>query len=300
MPQFERIRKMLAQTIGLLCLIIVVNSSILPAHSPENPNPTPDVCESKVCKKESANLLNYMDETLDPCNNFYDFVCGTYLRETVLPVQKSVDFSLLNLEAKLRRQVGYILLLGGADPDESQTLKLAKDFMDICSDANTLNAAGIQPMLDYFDKYGGFPVIKGENGWNEDGWDVLNVIKQVTRDGFYDQILHFSIRSDERDNSKHAVFVSKIIEKFGVKRFSGKNIKRNCFFSPQIDSPFFSLSTKFLQQGSNNSRVKQYYKFMVDVAVIYGAKRSDAEREMRDVLEFETKLANVSMRNSFL
>lgn len=65
------------------------------------------------------------------------------------------------------------------------------------------------------------------------------------------------------------------------------------FFFDQIDRPNFGLSEKFTLQGLDNPKVKQYYKFMVDVAVIYGANQNFAEREMRDVLEFETNLAKV-------
>lgn len=39
---------------------------------------------------------------------------------------------------------------------------------------------------------------------------------------------------------------------------------------------------------------------MVDIAVIYGADRSRAERELMESLEFEMKLANVSLNASIL
>lgn len=42
--------------------------------------------------------------------------------------------------------------------------------------------------------------------------------------------------------------------------------------------------------------VKAYYEYMVDIAVIYGAERSRAERELLESLEFEMALANVSVK----
>lgn len=41
--------------------------------------------------------------------------------------------------------------------------------------------------------------------------------------------------------------------------------------------------------------VKAYYEYMVDIAVIYGAERDRAERELLESLEFEIALANVSV-----
>jgi hypothetical protein len=40
--------------------------------------------------------------------------------------------------------------------------------------------------------------------------------------------------------------------------------------------------------------VQAYHAYQVDMAVLYGADRSRAEKEMREVLDFEFALANVS------
>lgn len=56
------------------------------------------------------------------------------------------------------------------------------------------------------------------------------------------------------------------------------------------------MSAEFLVQGLFHARVRNYYDFMVDVAVIYGANQSTAESEMRDVLQFEMQLAWVRKR----
>lgn len=49
-----------------------------------------------------------------------------------------------------------------------------------------------------------------------------------------------------------------------------------------------------MSKGFEDKIVKAYYEYMVDIAVIYGADRSRAERELMESLEFEMKLANVS------
>lgn len=54
------------------------------------------------------------------------------------------------------------------------------------------------------------------------------------------------------------------------------------------------LSREYLSKGFEDKIVKAYYEYMVDMAVIYGADRSRAERELKESLEFEMKLANVS------
>lgn len=50
-------------------------------------------------------------------------------------------------------------------------------------------------------------------------------------------------------------------------------------------------------KGLEDKIVKAYYEYMVDMAVIYGADRARAERELMESLEFEIALANISLPN---
>lgn len=68
----------------------------------------------------------------------------------------------------------------------------------------------------------------------------------------------------------------------------------------KIDQPSFGLSREFLINGVEDKIVKAYYDYMVDTAVIYGAERATAEKELLEALEFEIKLANVRMSPNYL
>lgn len=50
---------------------------------------------------------------------------------------------------------------------------------------------------------------------------------------------------------------------------------------------------EFLVKGIKDTNVKAYYDFMVDVAVMFGANQSAAERELLDSLNLEIQLAKV-------
>lgn len=62
----------------------------------------------------------------------------------------------------------------------------------------------------------------------------------------------------------------------------------------QIDQPALGLSREYLINGLNSTIVRAYSEYMIDMAVLYGADRARAEKELMDSLNFEIKLANVS------
>lgn len=64
-------------------------------------------------------------------------------------------------------------------------------------------------------------------------------------------------------------------------------------FFLQLDQAQLGLRREYLVKGLEDRIVKAYYEYMVDIAVLFGAKREAAQKELKDSLEFEIKLANV-------
>lgn len=62
----------------------------------------------------------------------------------------------------------------------------------------------------------------------------------------------------------------------------------------QVGPAALGLSSERLIKGFDNDIVKAYYKYMVDMAAMFGANRTRAEQELKESLEFEIKLAKVS------
>lgn len=54
---------------------------------------------------------------------------------------------------------------------------------------------------------------------------------------------------------------------------------------------------EFLVKGIRDTNVRAYYDFMADAAIMFGADKGAAERELLDSLNFEIELAKVLLRN---
>ena len=53
------------------------------------------------------------------------------------------------------------------------------------------------------------------------------------------------------------------------------------------------MNREYLVKGTNDKIVDAYYRYMVDTAVLLGADKARAQKELKESLEFEIKLANV-------
>lgn len=99
------------------------------------------VCTTDVCAKESVEIAKSINYGIDPCENFYDFVCGKYIDDTVLPDDqfKETAFTLAQDEINRKLQTA---LLEELEPNEPRAFKLAKTFTQLCMDEATLNQKG--------------------------------------------------------------------------------------------------------------------------------------------------------------
>lgn len=73
-----------------------------------------------------------------------------------------------------------------------------------------------------------------------------------------------------------------------------KNLWPFCRFE-KIDQASLGLSKQYLDKGIEEPFVKAYHEYQVNLAVLFGASIATATAEMAEVLDFEMKLANVSL-----
>ena len=135
----------------------------------------------------------------------------------------------------------------------------------------------------------GWPLIEGEL-WNETNFDLIDLITKIRSYGFENRFL-FNIRvaPDFRRNTKNIIYVN-----FDIDLLEYIEYLYYIEFTQQIGEPIFACLTNKELIDTNTPKIKYYLNFMVDVAVLLGADEGKAEQHLKDVILFESKIANVN------
>ncbi|KAF9417630.1 hypothetical protein HW555_005337 [Spodoptera exigua] len=225
------------------------------------------VCTSPGCIHTASKLLLNMDEKVDPCDDFYDFACGSFVKNTRIPDDKTSVNTFSLITDQLQEQIRALL----DEPiveNEPRPFVLAKTLYQACMNRTAIESRGVQPLLDMLKRLGGWPVLDGNN-WDEKSFTWEKSVYNFRSAGYsVDYFLDFSISVDVKNSTKRII---------------------------DLDQASLGLSREYLNRGFSDKLVQAYYDYMVDIAVLLGAERPRAETELKESLQFEMKLANISL-----
>lgn len=115
-------------------------SNLTVIYEINSPNKS-DICLTEICSSDSQKMLNSMDETVDPCVDFYEFACGKFRRNTLIPNDKDSVTAFTLIKDKVNEQMRSILT-ESAHSTEPKATTLAKEFAKSCLDDEKLNKKG--------------------------------------------------------------------------------------------------------------------------------------------------------------
>ena len=223
-------------------------------------------CLSPGCVKAAATLINMIDQTQDPCNDFYEFACGNFIKETSIPDHKTSQGSLSLLGYQLNQRLRK-LFESEADADEPLIFSSVRKLYSSCMDQDLLEKVGREKILEMVKKLGGWPVLQEE--WSEDTFQWQKLLEKANILGFSTgKVLSIGISTSNDDSTKRIM---------------------------SIDQPGLSLSREYLIKGINDKGVQAYYRYMVATAIYLGADEQRAEQELKEALEFELELAEMTL-----
>ncbi|CAL1279878.1 unnamed protein product [Larinioides sclopetarius] len=227
-----------------------------------------NVCLTPGCVKAAANILSNLDESVDPCEDFYQFSCGGWLNTHAISEDRSdvSVFSELNDDVYLKLRVLMEKKVTESEPD---FVRMLKQMYTSCMDLKKIEAIGSKPLLRDLKTLGGWPVVEGKK-WDASKFDWLDTLINFRKLGYnHNILLHLSVTVDYRNNTVHII---------------------------DLDEASLGMPDRsYLLRGLNDTSTAAYFNMMVKAAKKLGANEETAEEELMQALKFETSLANFSL-----
>ncbi|KAF5299288.1 hypothetical protein FQA39_LY02461 [Lamprigera yunnana] len=207
-------------------------------------------CFTDACIQASYDLQRYLDQTINPCLDFYQFSCGNFVRNTRLGRD-----SIITIETLIRDHFdNHIqeIIQAPRGWNDSKTIKMAKTLFGTCMNPSAVEN-GIDFIKDALSDIGGWAVLHGEY-WRKEHFNWETTEYTFRRLGFkFEHLIKIRIIPDEKRPTK------RIIQ----------------FASPA--NPLMHL---------NEKEEEQLYNDMVMVAVAFGAEENVAKVDYKHVIEF--------------
>ncbi|MFP5227388.1 MAG: M13 family metallopeptidase [Acidobacteriota bacterium] len=214
---------------------------------------------SAIPYSPSLDLAN-MDRTANPCVDFYQYVCGGWIRNNPIPADQASWDVYAKLDNENRQFLWGILEEDAKRTDRTPAQQKIGDYYAACMDTDAINPRGLSPLQPELDRIAG---IKHRNE-----------IAAFLRDGADRRGLYFLNAGSEPDPKNAGMVIVSI-------------------GSGGLGLPDRDYYTK---TDAKSQEIRQHYvAYMAHLLVLSGEAQTQADRDAAAVMKIETALANASL-----
>ncbi|CAF1075040.1 unnamed protein product [Adineta ricciae] len=270
-PVVSSVKKNVLILFGVLTVLFlfltILLTVLLAIEKAKSNQPVPvenDVCLTPFCIKAANYLLESIDETIEPCENFYQFSCGTWLRNNRIPDDAGSQDTFYVLRTQLENNV--VDILTSPLPNDTIHIKAitnARRLYSSCANEAAIESAGVDTVLSIIDhELGGWPILQGSS-WNETQFNLSHLLVKLRE--YNNNIIFICVTStDDKNSSAYYIRVGQS-----------------------------ELGLEQRQYYLNESQATRAYRqFINDLALALSNDSTTIEDDVRDIYEFEKKIAN--------
>ncbi|XP_050526438.1 endothelin-converting enzyme homolog isoform X1 [Daktulosphaira vitifoliae] len=222
-----------------------------------------EYCLSETCVTTAAAIVKGMDTKSDPCQDFYKYACGSWIKANPVPDGRSMWGMFNELEMNNQLIVKNALEAIPANSNSKAELK-AKMYFTACMDTNnTIEALGAKPLLNLLDEIGGWNI---SGSWNVSNWKLQKTLETVHNRYNMAGLFYWIVGEDDRNSSRHII---------------------------QIDEGGLTLPARdfYLNKTANQKLLDTYLDYMTTIGTLLGGEPNATRTQMKKVIEFEMRLA---------
>ncbi|KAJ8664426.1 hypothetical protein QAD02_006088, partial [Eretmocerus hayati] len=250
--------------IFLVTVSLIITFEFVTCHPAVPTTMDSTVCQTELCKKTAMSIMDNMNRNIHPCDDFYEFACGNYMKNSTLAANEFRVDLITTLHEKVMGQMRDAIekTITKKDP---QTFQKISTYYKTCMDEAQIEKDSQRELIEVMKKLGGWPVL--ENSWDASKFEWTKTVYGLREAGLpYNTIINIDYMPDLQNKNSRVLYLS------GV----------NPGYNPTL-----------LLKGFSDQKVKEFHEYMVNFADILGADRSLAEKEFEKLVNFHIELAKL-------
>ncbi|BFZ23831.1 hypothetical protein BsWGS_26870 [Bradybaena similaris] len=251
--------------IGLTASLCIQKGNSNGESTEQTPAPTPApgaVCETAECLSAANEIKKKMNLSVNPCEDFNEFACGRFIKESNISEGRSAVDTITHLEDNNQATLRDIIA-GEVKATDPQYLLNIKRFYNSCIDENTIEAVGLTPYLNDSEFVDDWPTLNPR--WSGANFNLNEVIARYSK-VFIHPIFDMFHMNDMSDSSKLAIY---------------------------LYEAHLPLDQETYNQPRNDTILQAYEKYLVEIAVVLDANREVAMRDAKEVVDLEIELSKI-------
>ncbi|KAI1699239.1 peptidase family m13 domain-containing protein [Ditylenchus destructor] len=228
--------------------------------------------------KASDMFKNSVNETVDPCDDFYEFACGKWVANNKIPD----DLTSYGHFTELREKVNMELknLYEDSEVSTATSINTLKQIYKGCMDVDSLNAKNSTELLKKVAEFGYWPIIHGEKGhdgeWDANKFDLTQLMIDIGQSRAIDVFVDVYVSLDQKDVNRRRLH----FDQGGLGLGSSAR-------------DYYLNETRYAKQmGAYEEYMNNKIRLFARDA---GSKRTDEEiaQSVKAILDFEKKFAAI-------
>ncbi|NWV84991.1 NEP protein, partial [Dasyornis broadbenti] len=235
------------------------------------------VCKTPDCIKSAARILENMDPNARPCEDFYQYACGGWLKRNVIP-ETSSRYSNFDI---LRDELEVVLkdVLDSPSTNDIPAVQKAKTLYRSCINETAIDSRHGRPLISLLPNVSEWPV--ATTNWDDSygtAWTAETAIAQLNSRYGKKVLINFFVGTDDKNSTAHII---------------------------HIDQPGLGLPSRDYYEctGAYKEACSAYVDFMISVAKLILQERnisvneSEISEQMRRVMDLEKEIANATTKS---
>ncbi|CAG8759016.1 16073_t:CDS:2, partial [Racocetra persica] len=254
--KFTRLETMLAFTCLLLLILMSIFAGLYASGksnkhtiTPGPPQPSPSIpseplppkdndtvkgpCTTRDCVIIAGKIIDDMDQSVDPCEDFYLYSCGGWIKKSVIPDDKGL-YSYINIlyeeNQKLLRNIleddfkspQVAVLPSPSSSIDKKNFYNLQSFYQSCMDEDRISQLGGTPLVPLLDRlFENFPVenkfslfnnfgYQNDNLQQADSLNLLNLTNTLSNLSIIgvQPLLEFFVEADAKNPNKNVLYLT--------------------------------------------------------------------------------------------